>query len=82
MARNRNINLMQSGLLPILAFNLMFTFVVGGISIGGHIGGLWVAWSRRSWSRSSRSAAAGRVDRRRLLRVLSVAIGVATVAIV
>ena len=40
MARNRNIDLMQSGLLPILGFNLIFTFVVGGISIGGHIGGL------------------------------------------
>lgn len=40
MARNRNIDLMQSGLLPILGFNLIFTFVVGGISIGGHLGGL------------------------------------------
>jgi len=40
MARNRNINLMQSGLLPILGINLLFTFFVGGISIGGHIGGL------------------------------------------
>jgi membrane associated rhomboid family serine protease len=40
MARNRNIDLMQSGLLPILGFNLVFTFLVPGISIGGHIGGL------------------------------------------
>jgi len=40
MARNRNISLMQSGLLPILAFNLLFTVTANGISIGGHIGGL------------------------------------------
>jgi membrane associated rhomboid family serine protease len=40
MARNRNIDLWQSGLLPILGFNLAITFFVSGISIGGHIGGL------------------------------------------
>jgi membrane associated rhomboid family serine protease len=40
MARNRNIDLMQSGLIPILAINLLFTFFANGISIGGHIGGL------------------------------------------
>ena len=40
MARNRNINLMQSGLLPILALNLVITFVLAGISLGGHVGGL------------------------------------------
>src|SRR4051794_8271240 len=40
MARNRNINLMQSGLVPILAINLAFTFLSNNISIGGHIGGL------------------------------------------
>ena len=40
MARNRNIDLMQSGLLPMLAINLVLTFFVSGISIGGHIGGL------------------------------------------
>ena len=40
MARNRNIDLMQSGLIPILAINLLFTFFASGISIGGHIGGL------------------------------------------
>jgi membrane associated rhomboid family serine protease len=31
---------MQSGLIPILAINLLFTFFANGISIGGHIGGL------------------------------------------
>lgn len=40
MARNRNIDLMQSGLIPILAINLLFTFFASNISIGGHIGGL------------------------------------------
>jgi membrane associated rhomboid family serine protease len=40
MARNRNIDLVQSGLIPILVINLGFTFFANGISIGGHIGGL------------------------------------------
>ena len=39
MARNRQIDLMQSGLLPILGLNLVLT-VLFGFSIGGHIGGL------------------------------------------
>jgi membrane associated rhomboid family serine protease len=42
MARNRQINLWQSGLIPILAINLAFTFLFSsaGISLGGHLGGL------------------------------------------
>jgi membrane associated rhomboid family serine protease len=40
MARNRNIDLVQSGLIPILVINLGFTFFASGISIGAHIGGL------------------------------------------
>ncbi len=40
MARNRNIDLIQSGLVPILALNLGLTFFMSGISIGGHLGGL------------------------------------------
>ena len=40
MARNRNISLIQSGLLPILAINFIFTLSVPGISLGGHLGGL------------------------------------------
>src|SRR3954452_12967899 len=40
MARNRDVNLMQSGLVPILALNLIFTFTVPGIAIGAHLGGL------------------------------------------
>jgi membrane associated rhomboid family serine protease len=40
MARSRGINLMASGLLPILFINLAITFFPGvNISIGGHIGG-------------------------------------------
>jgi membrane associated rhomboid family serine protease len=40
MARSRGIDLMQSGLLPVLGLNLAFTFFYPGISIGGHLGGL------------------------------------------
>jgi membrane associated rhomboid family serine protease len=41
MARNRGIDLMASGLLPILLLNLAITFFPGSnISIGGHVGGL------------------------------------------
>jgi membrane associated rhomboid family serine protease len=41
MARNRGIDLMASGLLPILLLNLAITFFPGfNISIGGHLGGL------------------------------------------
>jgi membrane associated rhomboid family serine protease len=36
----RGISLAQSGLLPIIGINLVFTFLVDGISKGGHIGGL------------------------------------------
>jgi membrane associated rhomboid family serine protease len=40
MARNRNISLVQSGLLPILAINFALTLTVPNISLGGHVGGL------------------------------------------
>jgi membrane associated rhomboid family serine protease len=41
MARNRGIDLMASGLLPVLIINLAITFFPGfNISIGGHLGGL------------------------------------------
>lgn len=39
MARNREIDLVQSGLLPILGFNFIITLVFG-FSIAGHVGGL------------------------------------------
>jgi membrane associated rhomboid family serine protease len=38
--RARGINPVESGLAFWLGFNLLFTFTVSGISIGGHIGGL------------------------------------------
>ncbi len=41
MARNRGIDVMASGLGPILIINLVITFFPGfNISIGGHLGGL------------------------------------------
>jgi membrane associated rhomboid family serine protease len=38
--RNRGINPMESGLGFWIGINLLFTFAIPGISIGGHIGGL------------------------------------------
>jgi membrane associated rhomboid family serine protease len=41
MARNRNIDLVQSGLIPILVLNLGLTIILSSsLSLGGHIGGL------------------------------------------
>ena len=40
MQRERGINPMQSGLGAIILLNLGITFIVPGISIGGHLGGL------------------------------------------
>jgi membrane associated rhomboid family serine protease len=38
--RNRGISPMESGIGVIILINLAFTFLVPGISIGGHVGGL------------------------------------------
>jgi membrane associated rhomboid family serine protease len=40
LAQARRIPLWQSGLLPVLIFNLVFTLTVPGVSIGAHVGGL------------------------------------------
>ncbi len=38
--RQRGIDVWQSGVGPLLAINLVLTFVLPGISIGGHLGGM------------------------------------------
>ena len=38
--RQRGVNVWQSGVGPLLAVNLIFTFAIPGVSIGGHVGGL------------------------------------------
>jgi len=40
VARARRIPLWQSGLLPMLLFNFIFTITVPGVAIGGHVGGV------------------------------------------
>jgi len=40
LARERNIDLMKTGLPQLVGINLVITFASPGVSIGGHIGGL------------------------------------------
>jgi membrane associated rhomboid family serine protease len=39
--RARGIDPMQAGIGPLILFNLLLSFIVPGISIGGHLGGLF-----------------------------------------
>jgi membrane associated rhomboid family serine protease len=40
VARARRIPLWQTGLLPMLLFNLIYTLTIADVSIGGHLGGV------------------------------------------
>jgi membrane associated rhomboid family serine protease len=44
VAHARRIPIWQSGLAPVLLLNLVFTLTVSGISIGGHLGGLFAGF--------------------------------------
>jgi membrane associated rhomboid family serine protease len=65
LGKRRGIDLMASGLLPILVLNLGVTFLVSNISVGGHIGGLIGG--------GLAALALEEVSRRRLPRVLGYA---------
>ena len=75
--RNRGINPMESGIGIWLGINLVFTFAIPGISIGGHLGGLV----------GGALAAALMFDLRDLVRVppfvpVLLAVGVGAIAVV
>ena len=46
--RSRGVNPFQTGIGPLIVINLLLTFTIPGISIGGHIGGL-IAGSVGAW---------------------------------
>lgn len=67
--RQRGVNVWQSGVGGLLAINLVLTFALPGISIGGHLGGL------------AAGAAVGSVMLRNPAARRSVALGVAVAAV-
>jgi membrane associated rhomboid family serine protease len=48
VARARRIPLWQSGLIPMLLLNLVFTLTVPGVAVGGHLGGI-VSGAATGW---------------------------------
>jgi membrane associated rhomboid family serine protease len=83
MARNRQIDLMQSGLIPILALNFLIT-VIFGFSFAGHlgglIGGLLVTWVVEELARRRRSSTVPAVAFCALVSVASIAGAIASVS--
>jgi membrane associated rhomboid family serine protease len=85
MARNRNIDLVQSGLLPILALNLGLTFLLSGrLSVGAHIGGLVggiiVTWGVEELARRRRSSTVPAVIFCAIVGAAAAAASIATVS--
>ena len=63
--RQRGVRVMETGIGALLVINLIFTFVIPGISIGAHLGGLvggtvtgWVMFHRTPRSKVSGTAVA------------------------
>src|SRR4051794_5996272 len=82
MARNRNIDLMQSGLVPVLVLNLVITFIPSfhiayGAHLGGLVGGVVTAFVIEELARRRAATVPALV----FCAVLSVAVVVASVAV-
>jgi membrane associated rhomboid family serine protease len=58
--RRRGVDPMQSGLGGLLVINLLLTFVIPGISIGGHLGGLLAGGAAGAALFATEGADAGR----------------------
>jgi membrane associated rhomboid family serine protease len=78
MARNRNINLMASGLLPVLILNLVISFLPGwhiawGAHVGGLIGGIICTFVIEELAKRRRASVASSVAVCAVLGVVAVA---------
>lgn len=60
--RHRGVNPMQSGLGPLIIINLVLTFAIPGISVGGHLGGLATGAALGSFMFATDRTPAGRTQ--------------------